>query len=316
MTEASTPLPAIERRFVAANGLRFGVATCESQQEGGRLALCLHGFPECWRSWIHQFPALAELGYRVWAPDMRGYGETDCPRASSDYAIEHLMDDVAGLIDAAQAQEVVLVGHDWGAIVAWYFAMRRVRELERLVIMNVPHPAAAGQGLSLRQLLRSWYAIFFQIPGLAERVLSGRRGNAVGEGIRRGMVNPQHLDDETAALIGANFSDRARVKAMVDYYRALIRGGGARRQSRLGFPAIETPTLMLWGVNDVALTVGTTYKTHEYVEDLTLRYLPEASHFVQQDAPVLVNRMLRAWLRGEAVPEEGEAEGITIATRA
>ena len=121
---------------------------------------------------------------------------------------------------------------------------------------------------------------------------------------------------ETAQLLADNFSSPERVKPMLDYYRALIRGGGARRQSKLGFPVIETPTLMIWGVNDVALTVRTTYPTSKYVRDLTLRYLPEASHFVQQDAPVLVNRLLAHWLRGEPVPEEGEAEGVHVATRA
>lgn len=313
--EATDPvLPPIERRRVSANGLDFAVSVCESQASGGRLALCLHGFPECWRSWIHQFPTLSQRGYRVWAPDMRGYGETSRPGAMSEYAIEKLVDDVAGLIEAAEADSVTLIGHDWGAVVAWYFAMRRPNDLERLVIMNVPHPAAASDGFSWRQLARSYYMLCFQLPWLPERLLARIDPNRIPEGLRQGMVNPQHLDTETAELLAANFSNPSRVKAMLDYYRALIRGGGARRQSKLGFPMIETPTLMIWGVNDVALTVQTTYATSQYVRDLTLRYLPEASHFVQQDAPVLVNQLLSAWLRSEPVPEKGEAEGVRIAT--
>ena len=308
--------PPIERRRVRANGLEFAVATREAQESGGRLALCLHGFPECWRSWVHQFPVLSELGYRVWAPDMRGYGETSRPGQTAEYAVEKLVDDVSGLIDAAGADSVTVIGHDWGAIVAWYFAMRRPSELERLVIMNVPHPAAAGEGFSWRQLARSYYMFFFQLPWLPERLLSRIDPNRVPEGLRSGMVNPQNVDADTAQLLADNFSSPERVKPMLDYYRALIRGGGARRQSKLGFPVIETPTLMIWGVNDVALTVQTTYPTSKYVRDLTLRYLPEASHFVQQDAPVLVNRLLAHWLRGEPVPEEGEAEGVHVATRA
>lgn len=308
-------VPPIERRRVRANGLEFAVAVSESRERGGQLALCLHGFPECWRSWIYQFPVLSELGYRVWAPDMRGYGETSRPGRTADYAIVKLIDDVAGLIDAAGADSVTLIGHDWGAVIAWYFAMRRPEDLERLVIMNVPHPAAVSDGFSLRQLARSYYILFFQLPWLPEWLLCRLRPGAVVDGLRRGMANPHHLDDQTAQLVAANFSDRAGVKAMLDYYRALVRGGG-RRQSKLGFPVIATPTLMIWGVNDAALTVETTYTTGDYVRDLTLRYLPEASHFVQQDAPVLVNRLLAAWLRGEPVPEEGEAEGIHVATRA
>src|SRR5512135_3722025 len=118
----------IRHEFVQANGLRFHVAACG---EGERLALCLHGFPECWYSWRNQLPLLARLGYRAWAPDMRGYGESDRPPHREDYAIERLMADVAGLIDASGARSTLLLAHDWGGIVAWYFAMRQVRPLER-----------------------------------------------------------------------------------------------------------------------------------------------------------------------------------------
>ena len=189
--EAPPPaLPPIERRRVRANGLEFAVATSEKQEQGGRLALCLHGFPECWRSWVHQFPALSELGYRVWAPDMRGYGETSRPGQTADYAIEKLVDDVSGLIEAAAAESVTLIGHDWGAIVAWYFAMRCPSELERLVIMNVPHPAAVGDSFSWRQMARSYYMFCFQLPWLPERVLGRMARRAIGDGLRRGMANP------------------------------------------------------------------------------------------------------------------------------
>lgn len=316
METSSPAMPPIKRRRVRANGLEFVVAASETQERGGRLALCLHGFPECWRSWIHQFPALSQQGYRVWAPDMRGYGESSRPGRTADYSIEQLVDDVSGLIKASEADSVVLIGHDWGAIVAWFFAMRRPSELDRLVIMNVPHPAAAREGFSWRQLARSYYMFFFQLPWIPERLLARAGSARVTEGLRSGMKNPQNIDSETGDLLAENFSSPSRVKAMLDYYRALIRGGGARRQARLGFPVIEAPTLMIWGVNDVALTVQTTYATSKYVRDLTLRYLPEASHFVQQDAPILVNRLLSHWLRGEPVPEEGQAEGVHIATRA
>ena len=314
MPEPPAALPPLGRRFVEANGLRFGVTTCERETRGGRLALLLHGFPECWRSWNHQIPALAELGYRVWAPDLRGYGESDCPPRVADYALEALVEDVAGWVDAAEADSVTLVGHDWGAIVAWIFAVRKLRPLERLVIMNVPHPGAAAENFSWRQLLRSWYMIFFQLPRLPEALIRARGPHAFAEAIRDGMRNPGNVDEETVDLIAANLGNRERLTGMLHYYRALLRGGGGRRQSRLGFPEIETPTLMLWGVNDLALTVETTFATHRYVRDLTLRYLPEASHFVQQDAPVLVNRLLCAYLRGEPVPESGEAEGVRVTT--
>ena len=127
--------PEIRSERVRANGLDFHVNACG---EGDRLALCLHGFPELGMSWRHQLPKLASLGYRVWAPDLRGYGKSDCPRGLSHYAIEALVDDVAGLIDAAAPRETLLVGHDWGAMIAWQFAAQALRPLDRLLLFWVP----------------------------------------------------------------------------------------------------------------------------------------------------------------------------------
>ncbi len=174
--------PPITHRDVTANGLRFHVAECGS---GDRLALCLHGFPECWYSWREQLPLLARLGYRAWAPDLRGYGDSERPPRMTDYQIEALMADVAGLIDAAQARETVLIAHDWGAIIAWWFAIRQVRPLASLVIMNVPHPAPFDRELKTwNQLRRSWYGVFFQLPRLPEAVMRARGYPAIGEDFR------------------------------------------------------------------------------------------------------------------------------------
>jgi pimeloyl-ACP methyl ester carboxylesterase len=284
-----------------AGGLRFHVAACG---EGERLALCLHGFPECWYSWRHQMPLLAELGYRVWAPDLRGYGESDKPVGLREYAIERLLGDVAALIDASGSRSTTLIAHDWGAIIAWYFAIRRIRPLERLAIMNVPHPFAALPAIrTWKQFIRSWYVLFFQLPWLPERLLGARSQRAIGEAFRRSCVNPEHFPDAVLEVFRQAAARPGALTAMLNYYRAFIRGGGATRQKRLGPRTIETPTLMLWGEQDVALTRETTYGTAAFVSDLTLRYLPQASHWVQQDAPETVNRMLRAWLSGGAVPE-------------
>lgn len=286
---------------VNANGLRFHVATCG---EGDRLALCLHGFPECWFSWRHQMPLLARLGYRVWAPDLRGYGSTDRPPRLQDYAIETLMDDVAGLIDAAGARSTLLVAHDWGAIIAWLFAIRQLRPLDRLIIMNVPHPAVAERAMrTLRQLRKSWYALFFQLPGLPERALAARNYFAIGEAFRGSAVNKSRFPDDVLAVYRESAAQPGALTAMVNYYRALGRGGGGTRQRRLGYPMIETPTLMIWGEQDIALGKETTYGTERHVRDFTLRYLSNASHWVQQDAPETVNEMIEAWLAGKPVPE-------------
>lgn len=301
MKDLDAPGIGPRREFVRANGLRFAVTTCG---EGDRLALLLHGFPECAFSWRLQLPLLARLGYRVWAPDLRGYGDSERPSHIRDYAIEHLMDDVAGLIDASGARSTLLVAHDWGALIAWYFATRRLRPLDRLVIMNVPHPGAAAPALRRpRQLLRSWYALFFQIPRLPEWLLGLRRCRAIGRAMRHSATVPNSFPDEVLDVFRDNAARPGALKAMLDYYRALVRGGGARRQKALGLPPIETPTLMIWGLDDPALGVETTHGTDRWVQDLTLRYLPGVSHWVQQEAPETVNAMLEAWLCNQPVPE-------------
>ncbi|HVM97923.1 MAG TPA: alpha/beta hydrolase [Candidatus Acidoferrales bacterium] len=289
----------IRHNFVQANGLRFHVAECG---EGARLALLLHGFPECWYSWRFQLPLLAQLGYRAWAPDMRGYGESDRPQGRESYAIEKLMDDVGGLIDAAQASETILIGHDWGAIVAWYFAIRRVRPLSRLVIMNVPHPAVMEHAMRGRQLLRSWYVALFQIPRLPEALLRAGKYRAIGDAFRNMAVDKSRFPDSVLQVYRDSAARPGALTAMVNYYRALVRGRGARRQQLLGYPLIDCPTLMIWGEEDSALGKETTYGTDLYVPQLTLRYLPQVSHWVQQEAPETVNSMLEAWLVDRPAP--------------
>ena len=300
MTQPAAADPAIEHIRVRANGLRFHVAQCGA---GDRLALCLHGFPEAWISWRNQIPLLARLGYRVWAPDLRGYGESERPSGMEHYAIETLLDDVAGLIDASGARSTLLMAHDWGGIIAWYFAMRRIRPLERLVIMNVPHPGASAKAFrTWKQLRRSWYAIFFQLPRLPEFLLTRGEGRPLTRVFRTGTQHPENFPEAVIESYRRSWLTPGAASAMVNYYRALVRGGGAARQRKLGYPVIETPTLFVWGEQDVALTKETTFGTERYVKDLTLRYLPDASHFVQQDAPEEVNAMLEAWLTGRPVP--------------
>lgn len=291
----------IRTAFVKANGLTFEVDQCGS---GDKFALLLHGFPESKFSWRFQMPLLAKLGYTVWAPNMRGYGKTSRPANVADYHIDHLVADAAALIDAAGAKNTLLMAHDWGAVIAWQFAIRKARPLDRLVIMNVPHPACMTRELrTWAQLKKSWYIFFFQIPWLPERML-GARG---GDPIRRAFVDmavdkarfPVAVTDEYRR----NALEPGALKAMINYYRAAMRAGTAAMNPP---GMIETPTLMIWGEEDSALGKATTVGTDQYVRDLTLRYLPGVSHWVQQEAPERVNAMIEAWITGQPVPIEGE----------
>ena len=294
-------------RHVDANGLTFRVLEAGS---GDELALFLHGFPECAHSWLGQLPLLSELGFRAWAPDLRGYGDSERPAAREDYALEKLIDDVDGLMEAAGARgRTTLIAHDWGAIIAWAYAMRRPGALSRLVTMNVPHPACFGEQMSLRQMGRSWYGLAFQFPGLVERVLGGD-----GEWVRRMLkrtsskTSSSQIDDAVVEACVRGASKPGAVTSMVNYYRALVRGGGGQRQKKLGYPKVDIPVLCIWGEQDIALTKEVSFGQARYAPRLVQRYLPEASHWVQHDEPELVNEMLRAWLAGEPVLH---AEGAT-----
>jgi pimeloyl-ACP methyl ester carboxylesterase len=294
---------AITYEIVRANGIDFNVAVAGS---GDRLALFLHGFPESSFSWRHQMPLLASMGYRVWAPDLRGYGRSSRPAGVDAYAMEILEEDVAGLIEAAGAKEIVLIGHDWGALIAWHYAMFGRLPLSRLIIMNVPHPALAEKGLrTLRQLKKSWYIFFFQLPRIPEWAL-GRNGcAAIGQAFRGMAVDKSRFPPEVLQVYQNSAAQPGALTAMLNYYRALIRG--LRRARRRGTPRIETPTLMLWGEVDTALGKELTYGTDAFVSNLTLRYLPNVSHWVQQEAPESVNGMIEAWLGGTSVPFAPEA---------
>lgn len=284
--------PGIRHLRVATNGLQFHVA---EYGDGERLALCLHGFPECWYSWRYQMPLLASLGFRVWAPDLRGYGDSHRPSRVQAYALEHLMEDVAGLLDSSSCSRAVLLGHDWGALIAWYFALRRVRPLDGLVIMNVPHPAVMERALWGKQLLRSWYVLFFQLPYLPELALSAFDYRGIRDCFRRLARRPERFPAEVLQVYRDNAARPGALTAMLHYYRALVRGG-AWRQRRQGYPRIDIPTLMVWGEEDDALGKETTYGTERFVVDLQVRYLPGVSHWVQQEAPEEVNRILHEWL--------------------
>ncbi len=286
--------PVLNTEFIEANGIRFEVLTCGA---GDTLALCLHGFPEVALSWREQMVTLAAMGYRVWAPNQRGYGHTSRPPAVEDYSIEHLMDDVAGLIDASGATRVVLLGHDWGAIVAWCFATRRLRPLDRLVIINVPHPVCFHRSLKRPgQMLRSWYAAAFQIPALPEWLLARNNARAVGESMLRTSTAPDRFPRDLIEATQANAAQPGALKAMIGWYRAFLRGGGLRRQLQRGFPPIDAPTLLLWGEEDEFLAKYTIDGTGEFVRHLTLRFLPGVSHWVQQDATEQCNAELRCFL--------------------
>lgn len=185
----------ITSRLIEANGLSFMIDECG---EGPDIALCLHGFPESRYSWRHQLPLLASLGWRAVAPDLRGYGQSSRPRQRAAYRIEHLIADAAGLFDSLGARRRLLVAHDWGAAIAWGFAIEKARPLDGLVIMNVPHPSVflANMGHNPAQWKKSWYIGFFQLPLLPELALTARNAEGVARAFSGMAIDKSRFPDE------------------------------------------------------------------------------------------------------------------------
>jgi epoxide hydrolase 4 len=292
-----TPSPdsGISQRFINANGQRFELTECGS---GDRLALCLHGFPELNYSWRFQMPMLAAQGWRVWAPNLRGYGASSKPGAVNDYRLDTLIEDVAALIDAAGAKEVMLIAHDWGAIIAWHFAIKKLRPLTRLVIMNVPHPKVGEREIKhWRQFKKSWYIFFFQLPWLPEWMMGAKGARGIKGAFYNMAVDKSRFGKEVLQTYADAALRPGALTAMINYYRALLRTPDFRQ---IGDAQIDVPTLMVWGEEDKALNICCTQGTEEWVNDFTLHRLANVSHWVQQEAPEKVNDLVLNWLNRDA----------------
>lgn len=277
--------------WVKANGQTFEVAMAG---EGKKLALCLHGFPELHYSWRHQIPLLVEMGYHVWAPNLRGYGGSSKPDGVLSYRLNTLAQDVAALIDASGAEEVTLIAHDWGAIIAWHFAIKKVRPLTRLVIMNVPHPKCAQREFrQWYQLKKSWYIFCFQIPWLPEWLLGLNGAERIKRAFTAMAVDKTRFPEKDLQIYADAASRPGALRAMINYYRALLR---IKDGQEIGDAMVNIPTLMIWGEEDSAIDIRCTDGTEQWVPDLELHRLPGVSHWVQQEAPEKVNAILREWL--------------------
>jgi pimeloyl-ACP methyl ester carboxylesterase len=291
---AAEPMYAFEQ--IDANRLSFRVAVAGS---GDRLLLCLHGFPESAISWRHQIAPLAREGYRVWAPDLRGYAGTTRPTGLDAYCIEMLLEDVTALIEASKAHRIILVGHDWGGIISWYYTMRQPTRVERLIVLNAPHPACfEREVLRWRQLRRSWYVAMFQVPRLPEVVLTAGQALGIGAIFEIMRVHPEYLPADIVHLYRQQACEPGALTAMLNYYRAAVRGGGAARQRMLGYHIIDVPTLVIWGLQDHALARENLNALDQLVTDLTIVTMDRAGHFVHQDEPQRVTHEILHWLGG------------------
>jgi pimeloyl-ACP methyl ester carboxylesterase len=256
----------------------------------GPLVLLLHGFPEFWYGWRRQIAPLAKAGFRVVAPDLRGYNLSSKPDEFSDYSADKLAADIRGLIRELGAESAMVVGHDWGGTAAWTLAANHPEVVDRLVILNAAHPRKLNEGLrNLRQLLRTWYFFYFQTPKLPERRARRWHWRFFKRFLRD--AQPPYAPDQIDSYVEA-WSQPGAAKAMIDYYRAAV-----RLQSKQDLPAISAPTLVIWGQRDRYLGPKLAEPHHEDVPNLDrVERLPGASHWVHHDEAERVNELLLDFL--------------------
>ena len=278
-----------KHEYITTNNIKLHYVT----QGNGPLMLMLHGFPEYWYSWRHQIPEFAR-DYQVVAIDLRGYNDSDKPKEKSAYVMNELIQDVKGVIQGLGYEKCVLVAHDWGGIIAWNFVDIYPETVEKLIILNLPHPLKLIRSFrTWKQLQKSWYIFFFQIPFLPELLLQYANYNwidqmFVGIAIGKSIFTLKDIKAYKQAV-----AKPGALRAMLNYYRNFF----IPQLINKNWDIVAVPTLMIWGEEDTFLGKELTYGTEAYVRDFKIKYIPNCSHWVQQEQPTLVNQYMREFLR-------------------
>lgn len=290
----------INHGYAKVNGVKLHYAEAGS----GDLVMLLHGFPEFWYSWRHQIEALAPH-FHVVAPDMRGYNLSDKPPRPEDYRIEVMVEDVIGLLDHFGAKKASIVGHDWGASVTWTLAQKHPERVSKLAALQVPPAPVWRANMTVKQFLRSWYMLFFQIPGLPESLISKNDFASIRKVFKESVGRKDSFSDEDIERYVEALRQPGSVKAGIDYYRGNIRRLVARMNKRgakgnLSHGRIRVPTLFIYGEQDHAVVPATVRNVRAFIDApyFELR-IPDAGHWVQNEAPDEVNEALLKFLTAE-----------------
>jgi pimeloyl-ACP methyl ester carboxylesterase len=265
----------------------------------GPVVVLLHGFPETWWSWRYQVQPLVDAGFRVVAPDLRGYGDTS---SDGPFDLDTVAGDVCALIESLGAEKrVKLVGHDWGGAVAWHVASTRPECCEQLVVLNCPHPARMREALLTRpswaQLKRSWYMFMFQLPLLPEWLLTRQDAGNLVRMLRSTALQRTNFSAEELRPFRDAIQRPGAAKSMVGWYRAAVREGLSGKAQR--YPLITAQTLMIWAMSDSALGYDELVPgTERYASRLTVKTIEACGHYVQAEQPGKVNPLVIDFLKG------------------
>jgi epoxide hydrolase 4 len=257
------------------------------------VVVLLHGFPEYWYGWHRQIEPLATAGFRVIVPDQRGYNLSGKPSGVAAYALTELVSDVIAIADQLGQAKIFLVGHDWGAAVAWSAALLHPQRIAKLAVLNVPHPSVMRKFLSTRpsQLFRSWYMFFFQVPWLPEALLSAFNFRLAARSLLRSS-RPGTFSVEDLAQYRAAWSQPGALTAMINWYRALFR-------VRVKFPdkTVRVPTRILWGERDDFLLTEMAHESLRYCTSAELFTFANATHWLHHEEPARVSELLIDFFR-------------------
>lgn len=288
-----------QHSFVETNRIRLH---CVTQGEG-ELVILLHGFPEFWYSWRHQIPALAQH-FKVVVPDLRGYNDSDKP--ASGYDLDTLSADICGLIENLGYKRAHLVGHDWGGTIAWHVAQTFPHLLDRLAVLNAPHPQRFLQELlsNVDQVRRSWYWLAFQVPGLPEWLIRQNLRLFVKNLFQEQAVRKGAFSAKDAAIYQAALAKPGVLAAALSYHRQLLSPQAWLHHlqnpiwATAAIDPVTVPTLVLWGAEDALLSRKLTEGIDRWVKaPLRLKTIPDCGHWIQQEVPQTVNRELLNFLR-------------------
>ncbi|MGL5941990.1 MAG: alpha/beta fold hydrolase [Waterburya sp.] len=283
-------ITSLEHNFIYTNGINLHYVS----QGEGKLILMLHGFPEFWYSWRHQIPEFAP-DYHVVALDMRGYNDSNKPQELEAYKISELVQDIKGVVEGLGYQDCILVAHDWGGLIAWHFAYTYPEMVEKLIVLNIPHPAKFMAGIKTpQQLLKSWYILWFQIPGIPEFLFQLNNYQAIADAFINMAVDKSAFTEADLNAYKDAAAKPGALTAMLNYYRCNFPSSFNLEQQQWNY--LDIPTLTIWGENDKAFGKELTYGTEAYVRDWQIKYIPNCSHWVQQEQPALVNSYIREFL--------------------
>lgn len=279
-----------KHNHATVNGIRMHYVT----QGEGKLLLLLHGFPDFWYLWRHQIPILGKH-FQVVAPDLRGYNETEKPRSIEQYRLSIIATDIVDLIRVLGKEEAIIVGHDWGGVTAWFLAAIHPQTCEKLVILNAPHPNAYTSKAkhSLRQLQKSWYVFFFQTPNIPEEVLSRENFSFLKKMLLESFSKKDVLTDEDLRAYERAWAIPGAMRAALNYYRANLNPSILFAEEARPFPKVKSPTLVIWGEKDVALSKDLIIDTEKFVDAPCIKkYLPNCGHWALLERPKLVSKMI------------------------